>query len=61
MYELGHGLRLEARASVLANAELGMKLGINEVASQRMNPVPSSWTESEERTRAWWGIMILDR
>jgi hypothetical protein len=61
LYELGHAIYPEAQASVKANAELGIKLGINKSASQRMSPAPSSWTESEVRTRTWWGIMILDR
>ena len=61
LYELGHAIHPEAQASVVANAELGIKLGIKEAASWRMEPAPSSWTESEERTRVWWGVMILDR
>jgi hypothetical protein len=61
LYELGHAIHPEAQASVVANAELGLKLGINEAASRRMEPPPSSWTESEERTRAWSGVMMLDR
>jgi hypothetical protein len=61
LYELGHAIHPEAQASVVANAELGLKLGINEAASRRMEAPPSSWTESEERTRAWSGVMMLDR
>lgn len=61
LYELGHAIYPEAQASVVANVELGLKLGINKAGSQKMNPAPSSWTESEERTRTWWGTMILDR
>jgi hypothetical protein len=61
VYELGHAIYPEAQGSVLGNIELGLKLGINEAGSQKMNPAPSSWTESEERTRTWWGTMILDR
>ena len=61
LYELGHAIYPEAQGSVLGNVELGLKLGINEAGSKKMNPAPSSWTESEERTRTWWGTMILDR
>lgn len=55
MYELGHAIYPEAPISVSRNAELGLALGINEYGSDRMNPSPTSWTESEERTRTWWG------
>ena len=61
LYELGHAIHPEAQVSVAANVELGLKLGINKSDSQRMYPAPSSWTESEERTRTWWGTVILDR
>jgi hypothetical protein len=61
LYELGHGIYPEAVISVAANARLGLTLGINKYQSQQMRPVPASWTESEERLRTWWGVMILDR
>jgi hypothetical protein len=61
MYELGHAIYLEAHISVSRNANLGLELGIHEIVSDRMNPSPNSWTEHEERTRTWWGIVILDR
>jgi Fungal specific transcription factor domain/Fungal Zn(2)-Cys(6) binuclear cluster domain len=61
MYELGHAIYPEALASVSRNAKLGLALGIHDFKSDRMNPSPMSWTESEERTRTWWGIMIVDR
>ena len=61
LYELGHGIYPEAVISVAANARLGLMLGMNKHQSQQMSPVPASWTESEERMRTWWGVMILDR
>jgi hypothetical protein len=61
MYELGHAIYPEASISVSRNARLGLELGINEFGGDRMNPSPNSWTEHEERTRTWWGSMILDR
>lgn len=61
LYELGHAIYPEAQASVARNAELGVQLGIHELKGHMMNPPPSSWAEEEERSRTWWGIVILDR
>jgi hypothetical protein len=61
MYELGHAIYPEAYISVAKNARLGVSLGIDDFSCDRMNPSPASWTEHEERIRAWWGLMILDR
>jgi len=60
-YELGHAIYPEAYGSVAKNARLGVELGINELRNPKMSPAPSSWTEEEERSRTWWGIVMLDR
>jgi hypothetical protein len=61
MHECGHAIYPEAHISVDKNAKLVLSLGINDFGSDRMDPSPSSWTKHEERTRAWWGVIILDR
>jgi len=61
LYELGHAIYPEAEGSVTRNAELGLKLGLNNASNRTMNLPPGSWAEDEERGRTWWGIVMLDR
>lgn len=61
LYELGHAIYPEAQISVARISKLGVELGINEISSEETTPNGFSWAEEEERTRIWWGMVILDR
>jgi len=61
LYEVSHSLYPEAHYSLIKNARLGVELGIHELQSPKMIPVPASWAEEEERGRTWCGIVMLDR
>jgi Fungal specific transcription factor domain len=56
LYEFGHAIYPAAYLSTGACARLGVMFGFdrNEVDGQ-------GWMDVEERKRAWWGVLILDR
>jgi hypothetical protein len=57
LYEIGHAIFPSAFISVATCARNAIAVGINETLPIRGN----SWAEQEERNRAWWAILILDR
>jgi hypothetical protein len=62
LYEIGHSIYPAAYLSVGHCARLGYALGVhNADAKVPMLSRPSTWTESEERRRVWWAVLILDR
>jgi hypothetical protein len=64
LYELGHGLYPNAYMSIGACARYLYVLGINGTSSRKVNmnpPRPTSMIEVEERRRAWWAVVVLDR
>jgi hypothetical protein len=64
LYELGHGLYPNAYMTIGACARYLYVLGINGTSSRKVNmnpPRPTSMIEVEERRRAWWAVVILDR
>lgn len=60
LYEIAHGIYPAAYSTVGACARYGFALGLDKEAS-RWEHDPVRWVESEERHRAWWGVIILDR
>lgn len=60
VYEIGHGIYPSAYVSIGACAKYGSALGLSRHNTggpeQTLN-----WIEAEERIRAWWAIVILDR
>lgn len=61
LYEVGHAIYPAAYTSVGACARYGLALGINEHATLGMNDPAIAFLEQEEKRRAWWAILILDR
>jgi hypothetical protein len=60
LYELGHAIYPSAYLSIGACARYAYALGINRNATSQFS-MPFTWIEQEERRRAWWAIVILDR
>jgi hypothetical protein len=60
VYELGHAIYPSAYVSIGACAKYGAALGLNRVNTCGLQEA-SNWIEGEEKTRAWWAIVILDR
>ncbi|KAF3314531.1 hypothetical protein TWF173_004614 [Orbilia oligospora] len=62
LYEVSNGMFPTAYLTVGHCARLGHALGIHarKRAPQVLSP-PVSSTELEERSRVWWGVIILDR
>jgi hypothetical protein len=60
MYEFGHALYPSAYLSISVCARYAVALGISfeEPNSQRQT---YHWIETEERARALWAVVILDR
>lgn len=60
VYEFGHAIYPSAYLSIGACARYAAALGLggNETTAQRQT---FHWIEAEERSRAWWVILILDR
>lgn len=61
LYEMGHAIYPEAQLSIAKTAKLGIALGIHDINSERTYPKSYTWVEEEERSRIWWGVVILDR
>ncbi|KAL4981918.1 hypothetical protein BDW68DRAFT_183027 [Aspergillus falconensis] len=64
LYELGHGLYPNAYMTIGACARYMYVLGIKGTGSRNVSmnpPRPTSMIEVEERRRAWWAVVILDR
>jgi hypothetical protein len=60
VFEIGHAIYPSAYLSIGICAKYAAALGVNrddiDVAGKTLH-----WIEAEERTRAWWAIVILDR
>ena len=65
LYEISHAIYPAAYLSVGACARQGLALGVNKLVTDdaagddagRTGP----WQEVEERRRAWWAVLMLDR
>ncbi|CZR61428.1 related to fungal specific transcription factor [Phialocephala subalpina] len=60
LYEFGHAIYPAAYLTVGGLARYGISSGIDGAGPSQMTP-PSDWIEAEERKRAWWAVLILDR
>jgi hypothetical protein len=60
LYELGHAIYPAAYMSIGACARYGISLGIDGRDTPQTN-TSGDWTDMEERKRAWWAVLILDR
>lgn len=60
IYEVGHAMYPSAYMSIGACAKYAAALGLN--GKDVITPGKTShWIEAEERARAWWAILLLDR
>ena len=60
VYEIGHAIYPSAYVSIGACAKYGAALGLSRHSPSGPEET-SNWIEAEERTRAWWAVIILDR
>ena len=60
LYELGHAIYPQAYLSIGSCARFAIAFGFDEKGIRKSNLV-YDWIESEERKRAWWAVLILDR
>jgi hypothetical protein len=60
LYEIGHGLYPSAYLTVGTCARYGIGFGLDKEALLPFRD-SNSWIETEEKKRAWWAILILDR
>lgn len=61
-YELGQGIFPAAYLSIANCSRLCLMLGLHD--KKRVSPMlprAATWTETEERRRLWWAVLILDR
>jgi hypothetical protein len=64
IFEIGDAIYPAAYLTVGACARYGVAMGLDKINQDRMggdHDRPVSWIEIEERRRAWWGVLILDR
>lgn len=61
VYELGHAIFPAAYTSIGTCASHGITLGLHNKLAPQMLQTPRSWVDWEERQRAWWYVVILDR
>ncbi|KAJ5216964.1 hypothetical protein N7468_009972 [Penicillium chermesinum] len=61
VYELGHGIFPNAYMTVGHCARSAVALGIHNQSAPQLAGRMRSWIDLEERQRAWWMIIILDR
>lgn len=62
IYELGHAIYPAAYFSIASCARYGTALGVNEcLESNLLSNAPAFVLEAEEKKRAWWAILVLDR
>ncbi|KAF5013096.1 hypothetical protein F66182_15216, partial [Fusarium sp. NRRL 66182] len=64
IFEIGDAIYPAAYLTVGACARYGVALGLDKINQDRMGGDHNravSWMEIEEKRRAWWGILILDR
>lgn len=63
-FEIGDAIYPAAYLTVGACARYGVAMGLDKINQERMGGDHNravSWMEIEERRRAWWGVLILDR
>lgn len=60
LYEIGHAIYPQAYLSIGACARYAIAFGFDEKGTRECN-IASDWIELEERKRAWWAVLILDR
>lgn len=60
IYEIGHAIYPAAFLSIGACARYAVLLGLDQDESPRRGQ-DLSFDEIEERRRAWWGVLVLDR
>lgn len=60
LYEIGHGIYPSAYVSIGTCARYGLALGLDRELNVFDNS-PRRWIELEEKRRAWWAVLILDR
>lgn len=62
IHELGHAIYPAAYFSIASCARYGTALGVNKcLESNVLSNAPAAILEAEEKKRAWWAILILDR
>lgn len=62
IYELGHAIYPAAYFSIASCARYGTALGVNKcLESNLLSNAPAFVLEAEEKKRAWWAILVLDR
>jgi hypothetical protein len=64
IFEIGDAIYPAAYLTVGACARYGVAMGLDKINQDRMggdHDHAMSWIEIEERRRAWWGVLILDR
>lgn len=64
IFEIGDAIYPAAYLTVGACARYGVAMGLDKINQDRMggdHDHAMSWMEIEERRRAWWGVLILDR
>lgn len=62
-FEIGDAIYPAAYLTVGACARYAIAMGLDKINKDRMGGEPNtiSWMEIEERRRAWWAVLILDR
>lgn len=62
IYEVGHAIYPAAYFSIASCARYGTALGVNKTLEYDvLFNAPAATLEAEEKKRAWWAILILDR
>jgi hypothetical protein len=61
VYELGHAILPAAYVSIGGCARQGIVLGIHDRQAPQLLRKSRNWLDWEERLRAWWLVVILDR
>lgn len=61
LYELGHAIYPAAYITIGACIRYALALGINESLTMNFNSPGVMPLEQEEKRRAWWAVLVLDR
>jgi hypothetical protein len=60
LYELGHGIHPAAYMTIGSCIRYGNALGINTTVELEVQGLPND-SQSEEKRRSWWAVLLLDR